>query len=181
MKVKGKFDIDTYLGKELQEWWEELHGKGVYEGKPRTGDRAELKKAKTVLDVILLPAFQKSCPRFKPLFKDEQDWMQSIDRLAAILGLLAHVKNLSEKKLALDMASPDIKKQEPPVVSELRFRRLIQRDRDDLYEAMIRILRTLGNEANLHDLANSVYYWDDKVKRRWAFDYFPNTPEKASA
>ena len=58
MKVKSKFDIDTYLGKELQEWWEELHGKGIYEGKPRTGDRAELKKAKTVLDVILLPAFQ---------------------------------------------------------------------------------------------------------------------------
>ena len=69
----------------------------------------------------------------------------------------------------------------PPVVSELRFRRLIQRDRADLYVSMIRVLRMLGNKANLHDVANSVYYWGDKVKRDWAFAYFPNTPEKTSA
>ena len=69
----------------------------------------------------------------------------------------------------------------PPIVSELRFRRLIQRDRADLYISMIRVLRMLGNKGNLHDLAKSVYFWGDGVKRRWAFEYFPNTPDKASA
>ena len=175
--MKGRFDADTALGKELKAWWEELHGKGKFSENPRTGDRAELKRAKTVTDVILLPAFQKACPRFKPFFKDDQDWETSVDRLAAILSLLAHVKEESQDfSVAYQMAGKP-----KPKLSELRFRRLIQRDRDQLYLAMIRVIRKLDHKANLYDLANSVYYWGDKVKRDWAFDYFPNTPEMTSA
>ena len=167
--MKGKFDADKPLGEVLQKWWTDLQ--------ERNGDRAELRRAETVADVILLPAFQRACVRFKPFFKEEENWEV---RLAAVLGLLAHVTECSsEKTLARQMASVTLS--EPPVVSELRFRRLIQRDRADLYVSMIRVLRMLGKKANLHDLANSVYYWGDKVKRDWAFDYFPNTPEKASA
>jgi len=69
----------------------------------------------------------------------------------------------------------------PPKVSELRFRRLLQRERDDLYGAMIRILQKLDQTANLPDLFNSVFYWGDPVRKRWAFEYFPNTPESKSA
>ena len=163
--MKISFAADNPLGEALQKWWEELQ--------ERSGDRAELSRAKTVADVILLPAFQRACQRFKPFFHHQENWES---RFAAIIGLIAHVRNPSHTKLALAMAGNP-----KPVVSELRFRRLIQRDRDDLYVAMIRILRMLGNTANLSDLANSVYYWGDGVKRRWAFDYFPNTPDKASA
>lgn len=163
--MKGKFDADKPLGEVLQKWWTDLQ--------ERNGDRAELRRAETVTDVILLPAFQRACLRFKPFFKEEEQWEE---RLAAILGLMAHIRHTNpEQTLALQMAGS------PPVVSELRFRRLIQRDRADLYVSMIRVLRMLGNKANLHDVANSVYYWGDKVKRDWAFTYFPNTPEKTSA
>ena len=159
------FDSNKPLGEALQNWWIELQD--------RNGDRAELRRAETVTDVILLPVFQHACSRFKPFFQHEENWES---RLAAVLGLLAHVRQVnSEQSLALQMAG------KPPVVSELRFRRLLQRDRADLYVSMIRVLRMLGNKANLHDLAYSVYFWGDGVKRRWAFDYFPNTPEKASA
>lgn len=159
------FDSNKPLGEALQRWWIELQ--------ERNGDRAELRRAETVTDVILLPAFQRACLRFKPFFQHEENWES---RLAAILGLLAHVRQVNlEQSLALQMAG------KPPVVSELRFRRLLQRDRADLYVSMIRVLRMLGNKANIHDLAESVYFWGDNVRRRWAFDYFPNTPEKASA
>lgn len=159
------FDADKPLGEALQKWWEDLQ--------ERNGDRAELRRAETVSDVILLPAFQRACLRLKPFFQYEENWES---RLAAVLGLLAHVRHINpEQSLAIQMAG------NPPVVSELRFRRLIQRDRADLYVSMIRVLRMLGNKANLHDLAKSVYFWNDKVKRDWAFDYFPNTPDKASA
>jgi len=162
--MKGKFDVDNALGQALQRWWDSLQS--------RSGDRAELRRAKTVADVILLPAFQHACQRFKPFFQNEKNWEY---RLAAILGLLAHVRSPSHQKLALAMSGKP-----QPVVSELRFRRLIQRDRNELFVSMIRIIRMLGNQANLHDLANSVYYWGDRVKQEWAFDYFPNTPEKAN-
>lgn len=163
--MKGKFDADKPLGEVLQQWWNDLQ--------ERNGDRAELRRAKTVADVILLPIFHRACLRFKPFFKEDEQWEV---RLAAVLGLMAHIRHANpEQALALQMAGS------PPVVSELRFRRLIQRDRADLYVSMIRVLRILGNKANLHDVANSVYYWGDKVKRDWAFAYFPNTPEKTSA
>lgn len=159
------FDANKPLGEALQKWWQDLQD--------RHGDRAELRRAKTVSDVILLPAFQRACVRFKPYFQYEENWES---RLAAVLGLLAHVRQLQlNDSLALQMAG------NPPIVSELRFRRLIQRDRSDLYVSMIRVLRMLGHQANLHDLAHSIYFWGDGVKRRWAFDYFPNTPDKASS
>lgn len=155
------FDATKPLGQVLQKWWLDLQ--------ERNGDRAELRRAKTVADVMLLPAFQRACQRFKPFFKHEENWEA---RLAAILGLLAQVRTTTDQSLAGQMAG------NPPTVSELRFRRLIQRDRADLYISMIRVLRMLNNRANLQDLAYSVYFWGDGVKRKWAFDYFPNTPEK---
>jgi CRISPR system Cascade subunit CasB len=161
------FDANQPLGAALQDWWEDLQ--------QRPGDRAELCRAQTLTDVLLLPAFQRACLRFRPFFQYEQHWEP---RLALVLGLVAHVRRTSDQKLAREMASPT--SQEPPVLSELRFRRLLQRERPDLLLAMIRVLRMLGHRANLHDLANSVYFWGDAVKRRWAFDYFPNVPEKSS-
>ena len=161
------FDANKPLGDALQQWWEDLQN--------CPGDRAELRRAKSLADIILLPVFHSACQRFRSFFQHEQHWES---RLALILGLLAHVRQTSDKKLAWEMASPN--KNEPPVLSELRFRRLLQRERPDLYLAMIRVLRILGNQANLHDLAQSVYFWGDAVKRRWAFDYFPNVSEKQS-
>ncbi|PID44744.1 MAG: type I-E CRISPR-associated protein Cse2/CasB [Proteobacteria bacterium] len=165
--MKKLFDRDQKLGQVLQEWWEGLE--------ERRGDRAELRRAKTVTEVMLLPTFHRACVRFAPFFQYEgDDYWQS--RLAAILGLLAHIRQDNPNQgLAVQMAGS------PPEVSELRFRRLIQRDRADLYVSLIRILRMLGNKADLHDLANSVYYWGEQVKRDWAFDYFPNTPDTKSA
>jgi len=39
---------------------------------------------------------------------------------------------------------------------------------------MIRILRLLRGEADIHSLAESTYFWGDEVRKRWAFDYFGN-------
>jgi len=163
--MKSKFSPDGSLGQSLEKWWDELQ--------KSNGDKAELRRAQTVTDVILLPVYQRACQRFKPFF-GEEDYQY---RLAAILGLLAHVKINSSESLAKQMAVSR------PGVSELRFRRLLQRDRSDLYITMIRVLRMLGNQANIYDLADSVYYWGDRIKREWAFEYFPNanTTEKTSA
>lgn len=153
------FDANKPLGEALQSWWQGLQ--------ERNADRAELRRAESVSDVIMLPVFQRACLRFKPFFQHEENWES---RLAEVLGLVAHIRQSNPgQTLAHQMAG------NPPVVRELRFRRLIQRDRDELYVPMIRVLRILDNKANLHDLAQSVYFWGDSVKRRWAFDYFPNT------
>ncbi|MES9856065.1 MAG: type I-E CRISPR-associated protein Cse2/CasB [Sedimenticola sp.] len=140
----------------LIQWWQGLeNNKGI---------RAELRRCGTPDAVIFHPAFQRLCQRLKPEPQEQQ-------QLARVVGLLAHVRHTTTQKLAYQMAGS------PPIVSELRFRRLLQRDPNDLYGAMIRILRMLDHKANLQDLISSIFYWGDNVRKAWAFDYFPNTPE----
>ena len=162
--MNGKFDEDKQLGEELHKWWMELQS--------NQGDRAELRRAKSIEDVILLPVFHRTSQRFRYFFEGQKNWEY---RFAAVIGLVAHVRTTTKQKLAEQMAGNP-----KPTVSELRFRRLLQRDRKELYVALIRVLRMLGNHSNLYDLANSMYYWGDIVKKDWAFTYFPNTPNKVS-
>ncbi len=157
------FDKDSPLGSHLITWWSSL--------KKRPGERAELRRAATVAEVVMTPAFQRTCSRFSGHFKKETGWE---DRFAAIIGLFAHVREQTGQRLAQQMGG------NPPVVSELRFRRLLQRDRDDLYVAMIRVIRMLKYRANPYDLAASVFYWGDVIKKEWAYGYFQKTPANTS-
>jgi len=148
----------------LTRWWQNLEN--------NKGTRAELRRCDSPEKVMFHPAFPHLCQQLEPWLGEEWNWEL---RLAAVVGLLSHVRKTTGQRLAYQMAG------NPPKVSELRFRRLLQRERDDLYGAMIRILQMLDQTANLPDLFNSVFYWGDPVRKRWAFEYFPNTPESKSA
>ncbi len=163
------FDSDSPVGQIINEFWQ-----GLEDDK---GSRAELRRCKRPDEVVMVPAFHRLCHRVRPLMKHERDGWEM--RLAAIAGLLAHVRQLDTRRtLAEQMAAS---KGDSPVVSELRFRRLLQRDRRDLYGALIRVLGLLDKTANPFDLARSVYYWGDGERKRWAFAYFPRVPEKKTA
>ena len=159
------FSKQSKIGRDLEEWWHQLQDD--------KGARAELRRCKGVDEVVMTAAFQRLCYRLRPAFKGQSNWE---DRLAAIAGLLSHGEEI-ELGLALAKQMSEGK----PVVSELRFRRLLQRDRAELYTTMIRVLRMLKGKADIHDLAQSVFYWGDKVKKDWAYAYFPNVPKKKSA
>jgi len=164
--MKNIFTKDSEAGRALIAWWESL--------RDDHGARAELKRCKSPDEVAITASFQRLCHRLRPLFASETGWE---GRLAAIAGLIAHVEGYTPgQSLAAQMAHGT-----PPTVSELRFRRLLQRERSDLYPALLRILRMLDKKVDLPDLANSVYYWGKAVKKRWAADYFPHVPEKQSA
>ena len=158
-----RFSSDTPLGQHLASWWRGLA--------QRPGERAELRRAATVAQLVMTPSFQRTCPLFAGHFKAEKGWQ---DRLAAIIGLLAHVREFSSQGLAEQMAG------QPPVVSELRFRRLLQRERDELYVAMIRVIRMLHYRVNPYDLATAIYFWGDDIKKAWAYSYFSKTPANTS-
>ena len=39
---------------------------------------------------------------------------------------------------------------------------------------MIRIIRQLGGEVNVVDLAKTVYWWNEKTKKELAYAYYAN-------
>ena len=126
----------------------------------RRGAKAELRRCKSLTEVIMTPTYQRLCSRLGL----ELDSFSKHDkeRLAFIVGLLSHVREVSKSKLAKAMAAGT-----PSCVSELRFRRLLQHDSDDrFYAAMIRVIRMLKYQANVYDLIESMYYWNDDKKKR---------------
>jgi len=151
-------------GEILAKWWEGLQRD--------TGGRARLRRCAYLEEVMLEPAFHRLLKSLRTLTQsgDEALDERDIQRLAVIAGLLAHVSARAPKPLAEHMADP---KGGRPLVSSLRFRRLLKQPFEDLYPAMIRVIRQLDKRADISDLAASVYYWGDRVRKRWALAYFP--------
>ncbi|BAZ95176.1 uncharacterized protein FOKN1_2816 [Thiohalobacter thiocyanaticus] len=161
------FRPDKPAGEILAEWWEGLQND--------TGGRARLRRCKTPEEVMLEPAFHRLLRRLGALTEKSDDTQlegYEIHRLAAIAGLLAHVRVKRSKPLAEQMAESESKGGKP-LLSSLRFRRLLKEPFEDIYPSMIRVIRQLDEKANISDLATSIYYWGDRVRKRWALAYFP--------
>ena len=161
--MKIYFQPDRPAGEILAEWWEGLQHDN--------GGRARLRRCKSPGEVMLEPAFHQLLKRLAALTEKKGDKLgdHDIHRLSIIAGLLAHVNSGSSRKLAEHMAEL---KGGRPLVSSLRFRRLLREPLDGLFPVMIRVIRQLEKSANISDLAESIYYWGDRVRKRWALAYF---------
>jgi CRISPR system Cascade subunit CasB len=147
----------------LFQWW-----RGLAE---RKGDRATLRRCATPLEVALEPAYQTLYGRLNTRFEK-----LNADRLAAIVGLLSHVKNDD----ATNTPPKTFSQGEQPVLSPLRFRRLLEsQGMDELYPIVRRALPLVGYTINVRALAQDVYYWGERTKKAWAYGY--QWPDKGNA
>jgi len=160
-----RFDAQQVWGQILLDWW-----RGLADD---TGGRAALRRAPDITGVVLQPAFQRLHCRLLAAGWSDQPWHN--DRLAAVAGLLAHVRTQAEPSLPKALSAGD-----KPAVSELRFRRLLDApDVDTLFAGLRRALPLLQHSANVCELANDVVNWGDPVRKRWAYAY--QWPAKAKA
>ncbi len=172
MKIQT-FAPDSPAGEILQDWWQSLAD--------NRGDRAELRRARKVEDVALIPATIYLVTRLRntPVAKHD-GWAR---RIPIISGLASHLDPGAQQAILDDetalpkrMASA---KGDRVLVTEIRFRRLLRTPRDGLYHPMIRILAQLDHRANLFELAEAMFWWGPKVQKEWAYIYFPNLPKTA--
>ena len=159
----------------LRTWWQRLQDE--------RGERAVLRRAATVTEVMLSPAFHR-------LLRDLNAAGFGIGesrfpKLAAIAGLAARLKDIdAEDSLATTMGKP--KTGEKSAVSELRMRRVLAcNDVEELYTLLRRVLSPLNDRANLADLAAVIWRWwpmDEKrpndSRRQMAYDYYTAAPLK---
>lgn len=159
-----QFNNDSPAMQALMDWWQRLND--------NRGDRAELRRCSTLAEVALTPAFHRlrlALMKYGGV---------NADALALVAGLAARVKNnIPGNSLAEQMATG--KSDGSARVSGLRFRRLLKvKGREELYSAMTRILAMLGGGVNLQSLAESVYYWNDRTRKKWAFEYYSQSPSE---
>lgn len=169
MQEKINWTAESHFGKTLHQWWQ-----GLEEDR---ASRAMLRRCSTLDEVTLSPVYQRFY-RFMLACNwpaDAAHWQN--DKLAAIAGLLAHVKTDDTQRLSLKMSESDGDK---PLVSELRFRDLLKVDStDDLFVSLRRALPLVGHQVSIHQLARDVYWWNDDTKKQWAYSY--RWPIKQSA
>jgi len=149
--------------KVLLAWWDKLQD--------HRGDRAALRRAASIDQVFFNPAFH----RLWRGLKDTQ-WRRE-ERVALIAALAARVREPKpDKSFAAQLGSPP-RGREKAALSGLRFRRLLQaREPDEVLQACSRAIAMCGHNVNLLNLAESLYWWGDGVRKNWAFDYYGANP-----
>jgi len=150
----------------LVEWWGGLER--------ARGDRAALRRCRSAQEIAFVPAFHRlrhDLSRIAPV---------DAEKLAVVAGILSHVrKNDYSLRFAQQMATSK-DGGDRALVSGLRFRRLLKIEgRDDLYGAIVRIVRLLDGSVNIASLADGVYWWNERTKNNWAFDYYDRAPEES--
>jgi CRISPR system Cascade subunit CasB len=158
------FDKDSPEMQALAAWWQALND--------NRGDRAELRRCTTLAEVAFTPAFHR-LRLAAGKFGAPHD-----DGLALVAGLSARVKNnITDGTVAEQMATG--KTDGSARVSGLRFRRLLKaKEPDELFIAMGRVVAMLGGSVNLQSLAKSVYFWNDRTRKQWAFEYYSKSPSE---
>jgi len=172
--MKEKTSIKDFFSPdgEGHKWWRSIQPSA--DGAPeRRGDRAELRRCKSLSDVLIAPSFH----RLRNLALSENVGFGDDEILAAIAGILAHTESSVTERFGASMAANKENGQNAKV-SGLRFRRLLEvKDLDELYLALIRIIRMMGRSVPVPNLAADMKNWKwedgrDRVRKEWARDYY---------
>ena len=144
-----------------EDWWWALNADQPGGRGARRGALARMRRAATPLDVMQEPEALRLIVRLP----------RNPDRVAVLAGILAFVRETEDRSVAraIGRASLD---DEKAILSEVRFRRLMQARNDELLEAMRRIVRLTNGKVNVYDLSDAVLHWGDRVRKRWIFDYY---------
>ncbi len=152
----------------LRNWWQEL--------KSNKGEKAALKRADSLTEVIFCPAYHRLLRTLRNAGYSVSESRYS--KLAAIAGLAARIKEDIPGAFGSQMGT--LKQGDKPTISELRMRRLLAcDDLEELYMLLRRLLGILGGNASLAGVAVTVWHWEPLAEKRqhdsrrqMAYDYY---------
>jgi CRISPR system Cascade subunit CasB len=154
---------------ELLRWFELLQSPSV--SGSLKADRAVLRRAHDLQAVVESSAYQRLYKKMAVAHEGDTWRPFQQDRIALLAALLVHVPSANEASLPKVMGQ--LGGGDKPIVSELRFRRILESpDMDSLFHGLRRVLPIIKAPANVHALIDDVFGWGDSVKRRWAYAYY---------
>lgn len=146
------------------EWWRRLNPKDTEPSGHQRAALARLRRAGTPIEVIQEPEALRLIARL-PSFRDSE-------RVAILAGVLAFVRETDDRRVARAVGRASLDDDKTALLSESRFRRLLQVPCADLMDPMRRLVRMTKGTINVRHLSRSILYWGDREKKRWIFDYY---------
>ena len=155
-KKTDLFASEGILGEKILKWWEEL------QKQYNNGNRAMLRRANNAMEVTMHSGYYDFLKMIPESLRR--------DSLPFIAGILSHVRFNEAVALPKAIGFP----KDQPVVSDLRFRKILRMENHDelLYVTLLRFIKMNDNKSNVLDLARSIYYWNDKTRKKWAEEYY---------
>jgi len=161
-------DLNRHQGATVaHDWWQRLTRRdGPYLGQRRAA-LARIRRAATPIEVMQESEALRLIERLP----------RNPDRVAQLAGVLAFVRESDERSVPRAIGRASLDDGDEALVSEGRFRRLLQAQDNELMDAMRRLVRMAKGKLNVHDLSSAILDWGDgyrgdRVKRRWIFDYY---------
>ena len=144
------------------EWWRRLNPADGAQSGPHRAALARLRRAATPIQVMQEPEALRLVARLPC----------NPDRAVTLAGVLAFVRESEERPVARAIGRAALDDDQSALLSEGRFRRLLQTPDDELMEPMRRLVRMSRGTINVRDLSAAILYWSDKVRQRWILDYY---------
>lgn len=156
--------------REARRWWRDLVPD---EATGRRGDRAivaRLRRAATPLEAAEEEATIRLARRLGGS-------LGTLEDVAVCAAVLVQVRHDDGGPIARRIGPDPRDSTRRPLVSPLRFRRLIQADTpEDRLIQFRRLLALADRKADVTDLAKALLDWSDTRKRDWIFRYYAGEP-----
>lgn len=144
------------------DWWRGLNPQDAQRSGHQRAALARLRRASNAIEVMQEPEALRLIARLP----------RNPERVAILAGVLAFVRETDDRRVAQAVGRATLDDDKSALLAESRFRRLLQTPADDLLAPMRRLVRMSKGTLNVRDLAKSILYWGDHVKKRWIFDYY---------
>ena len=144
------------------EWWRKLNPLEAQQSGAQRAALARMRRAATLIEVMQEPEAMRLIARLP----------RNPERAAALAGVLAFVRETDKRRVARAVGRASFDDDQSALMSEGRFRRLLQVPQNELMEAMRRLVRMTKGTTNVRDLSAAILYWGDRVKKDWIFDYY---------
>jgi CRISPR system Cascade subunit CasB len=152
---------------------------------PTDGDsavRARLRRCHSSVEAATMPEALHLVRMLVPVGAKAPGDARKVDTALGLARVLAHVTQDSDtppmraagwRSFPNETRGDTAVGAERPRLSEIRFRRLLLTGRgEEQVAAFTRLVRLLDGSVNVAALAEDFWYWNERTKKRWAFDYY---------
>lgn len=164
------------VGERCKEWWSEYCD-------PKEGDaavRARLRRCRSTAEALTIAQAIGLARRLGVTRPEREGSAGRLERALELARLLAHVSSDAPESVMRIAGYTDFPGERDtanegsrPALSETRFKRvLLASPGEELLTLLIRLLAQVDGRANIARLAQDVWWWNDKTRERWAFEYY---------
>jgi CRISPR type I-E-associated protein CasB/Cse2 len=165
-------------------WWVDLYPDPNRNYRGDAGARASIRRAGSPFELMLQPACHVMFAKVRDKTGADLSKGTQMQRLALAGAVLCELRTAQQSGIAFTRALGANSKDEPALLSPLRFQNLMAAmDREEEGDALMALRRAItmlkDNPVNVRGMVRDILFYNDETRIRWTYAYF-NTPHASN-